>query len=68
MQGTKHRNSELERTEDHSAAEGDRDRPSENEVALRAYERYEARGRQDGHALDDWLDAERDLSVTRPHD
>jgi Protein of unknown function (DUF2934) len=30
-------------------------------IALRAYELYERRGRQDGRALEDWLDAERQL-------
>ena len=29
-----------------------------NDVRLRAYSLYEARGREDGHALDDWLQAE----------
>lgn len=28
-------------------------------IALKAYELYERRGRGDGHALDDWLEAER---------
>ena len=32
-------------------------------VARRAYERYEARGREDGHDLEDWLEAERDVRV-----
>jgi hypothetical protein len=30
-------------------------------IALRAYELYEERGRQDGRALEDWLNAERQL-------
>ena len=30
-------------------------------IRLRAYELYEQRGRQDGHALDDWLQAEADV-------
>ena len=34
---------------------------SDDDIARRAYERYEARGRTDGYALDDWLDAEREL-------
>jgi len=29
------------------------------EVAKVAYERYEQRGRHDGYAMDDWLEAER---------
>ena len=31
-------------------------------VALRAYELYIARGRDEGHDLDDWLNAERELN------
>ena len=27
-------------------------------IALKAYELYEQRGREDGHALEDWLTAE----------
>ena len=41
------------------------DRPSapitEEEIAQRAYALYEARGREEGHDLDDWLEAEREL-------
>ena len=32
-----------------------------DETARRAYQRYEGRGREDGHDVDDWLEAERDL-------
>jgi outer membrane protein TolC len=38
-----------------------RARFGDDDIARRAYERYEARGRTDGYALDDWLDAEREL-------
>jgi len=31
-------------------------------IRLRAYELYEQRGKQDGHALDDWLQAEAELT------
>jgi outer membrane protein TolC len=31
-------------------------------VAQRAYELYEQRGRQEGRALEDWLNAERQLA------
>jgi hypothetical protein len=34
---------------------------SEEQIARRAYELYCARGREDGHDLDDWFEAERDL-------
>jgi len=30
----------------------------EEQIRLRAYELYEARGRENGHDLDDWLQAE----------
>lgn len=30
-------------------------------IAKRAYEIYDQRGREDGHALDDWLQAEREI-------
>jgi hypothetical protein len=30
----------------------------EHEIRIRAYEIYEGRGARDGHALDDWLEAE----------
>jgi hypothetical protein len=37
--------------------------PSEQQqrIAQRAYELYAARGYQDGHDLEDWLEAERGL-------
>jgi DUF2934 family protein len=34
---------------------------SEGDVARRAFELYCDRGRQDGHDVDDWLNAEREL-------
>ena len=52
------------------------DRPHQNapppavtngsDIACRAYELYVARGREDGHDVEDWLQAERELrgSVT----
>ena len=35
--------------------------PSESEIATRAYEIFLSRGGSDGHDLDDWLQAEREL-------
>lgn len=35
--------------------------PDETNVAARAYEIYESKGRIDGGDVDDWLQAERDL-------
>jgi hypothetical protein len=39
----------------------DAERPSRDEIARLAYELYEMRGRRDGHDVDDWLSAEREL-------
>jgi hypothetical protein len=36
----------------------------EENVRSRAYELYEVRGRIDGHAEEDWLQAEGDVEVT----
>ena len=36
-------------------------RPTHQEIAARAYQLYVARGRQDGHEVDDWLQAEYEL-------
>jgi hypothetical protein len=41
---------------------GGRDRPSPDEIARLAYHFYQARGGRDGHAVDDWLAAERELA------
>ncbi len=34
----------------------------EEEIRARAYQMYEERGREDGHDLDDWLMAEREIT------
>jgi hypothetical protein len=34
----------------------------EDAIARRAYQRFEERGREHGHDVDDWLEAERDLN------
>ena len=34
----------------------------EHQIHLRAYELYEARGREDGHELEDWLRAEEEIT------
>ena len=36
----------------------------EEQIRLRAYALYEARGREDGHDLDDWLRAEAEIMGT----
>lgn len=41
---------------------------SEHDIACRAYDLYLARGREPGHQLDDWLQAEQELrSSSRDH-
>jgi hypothetical protein len=35
-------------------------------IALRAYRRYEERGREHGRDLDDWVEAERELANKDP--
>jgi hypothetical protein len=37
-------------------------KPTAEEIARRAYALYEERGRTDGADLDDWLQAERELT------
>ena len=37
----------------------------EQQIQQRAYELYEQRGRTDGHELDDWLQAEREIKGTQ---
>ncbi len=34
----------------------------QDQIRSRAYQLYEQRGRDDGHSLDDWLQAEAELS------
>jgi hypothetical protein len=41
---------------------GGRDCPSRDEIARLAYHFHETRGRRDGHDVDDWLSAERELT------
>lgn len=36
----------------------------EEQIRTRAYELYEARGRQEGHDLEDWLEAEAEITGT----
>ena len=38
---------------------------SQDDVAQRAYELFLARGRVDGHDVEDWLEAERQLAADR---
>lgn len=48
------------------AREGAEEREIDRErIAARAYERYLARGREEGRDLDDWLEAEREIREQR---
>jgi len=37
----------------------------EHQIRLRAHELYEARGREDGHEVEDWLRAEEEIAVKK---
>lgn len=39
--------------------------PVEEQFRRRAYELYEARGREEGHDLEDWQQAEAEITVGR---
>jgi len=41
--------------------------PTHQEIAARAYELYLQRGRQSGHEMDDWLQAEYELMQLPVH-
>jgi len=41
-----------------NAVEADR----EEQIRMRAYELYEARGGEDGHDIEDWLEAEAEIN------
>jgi len=43
------------------------EQPSEAGMSRRAYELYEARGCNDGHDVEDWLQAERELRLGIAH-
>jgi hypothetical protein len=49
------------------AATGTKLSPSRDAIAHRAYELYVARGRVSGHELEDWINAEIELSGKARH-
>jgi len=49
----------------HDTADRGRPRPTYDEIAAAAYQRYLERGATDGQDQDDWLAAERELSERR---
>jgi len=40
---------------------------AEEKIRLRAYQLYEERGKIEGHALDDWLQAEAEILGAKKH-
>ncbi len=50
-----------QKAKEHQTSMSEHD-PNQDEVARRAYELYQARGAQPGHALEDWLDAEQEVN------
>ncbi len=40
-------------------------RELQEQIRRRAYELYEQRGKEDGHELDDWLQAESEITRTK---
>jgi Protein of unknown function (DUF2934) len=44
---------------------GPYDPPLEEEIRARAHQLYEERGREEGHAMDDWLRAEEEVNRNR---
>lgn len=48
--------------EANTTAEAPRARPTEEEIAVRAYHIYLERGEAEGNPSDDWLQAERELT------
>ena len=54
---------------EHAAHEHARSsRPTEEQIAHRAYDLFLARGATDGQDVEDWLGAERELRTTRGSD
>jgi hypothetical protein len=37
----------------------------QDQIRLRAYELYEERGREDGHALEDWFRAKEEITIKK---
>ena len=53
--------SEMRRRSETTTIEDQPIRPSEETIRDRAYRKFEERGREPGHDLDDWFEAEREL-------
>lgn len=51
----------IESSDNHSRHSETEDKPTADEIAQAAYQRYLSRGGQHGADFDDWLEAEREL-------
>ena len=51
----------IESSSEESESSGLKAAPTDEEIGQRAYEIFQARGGADGQAIDDWLQAEREL-------
>jgi hypothetical protein len=55
----------LRRATDRASAPANHENIDAGAIAQRAYQRFEARGREHGRDLEDWLNAERELRQAR---
>jgi len=55
-----------EKSEDPQVSSVDPVEPTEEAIRVRAHQLYEERGYEDGHDLDDWLQAETELAGKKP--
>ena len=56
---------EADRSTSPAGSSAENSQPEADRIAQRAYERYEERGREDGHDMEDWLEAEREMRERR---
>ena len=64
MSGTQRKNDRKQDSPETTAADATVvGRDNRELIAARAYARYEERGREQGHDLEDWLEAERELGT-----
>ncbi|HEX4348548.1 MAG TPA: DUF2934 domain-containing protein [Vicinamibacterales bacterium] len=52
---------ELDRADDNVRSMSMGSEPSEEDIRMRAYQKYVERGATDGHDVNDWMDAEQEL-------
>ena len=56
-------NCSLTATDPHTNQQIESQQIENEQIQLRAYELYEQRGREDGHHVEDWLQAETEVSM-----